>query len=110
MKKTPLYRINKIIGYTITAEKRPEIRWNDIVRIEAFGTDVVSAFAIMVTFFYHDGTKTAVHPEQKGYYQIVESLDERFPSIPDDWFAKMQEAGKEENDVYSLLYSHPVVS
>jgi hypothetical protein len=110
MKKTALYRIKKAIGYTITAEKCPEIRWDNVVRIEAFGTDVVSAFAIMVTFFYNDGMKMAVHPEQKGYYQIVESLDQRFPSIAEDWFTEMQEAGKEDCDVYRLLYSLPVVS
>ena len=104
MKKTTLYRVNKILGYTLTAERCPDIHWGEIVRIKAFGTDAVSAFAIVVTFYYADGNKVAVHPEQKGYYKIVESLDQRFPSIPCDWFAEMQAAGKESCDVERILY------
>jgi hypothetical protein len=89
----------------IVGEKCPEIRWDEVVRIEAFGTDVVSAFAIMVTFHYSDESSVAVHPEQSGYFGIIESLDQRFPSITPDWFAEMQEAGKDWPDVERVLYS-----
>jgi len=66
MKKTRLYRVNKFLAQTITGEKCPQIRWEDIARVEAFGTDAVSAFAIMVTFHHADGSKVSVHPEQRG--------------------------------------------
>ena len=105
MKKTRLYRVNKFLGQMITGEKCPEIRWDDIVRIEAFGTDAVSAFAIMVTFHYSDGNKVSVHPEQRGYYNVIEAVDQRFPSVPADWFEGMQKAGKDWPDVDRLLYS-----
>ena len=105
MKKSRLYRVNKFLGQTLTGGKCPEIRWNDIVRIEAFGTDAVSAFAIMVIFHYADGSEDSVHPEQKGYYDIIESLDERFPTISLEWFEEMQKAGKDWPDVERVLYS-----
>jgi hypothetical protein len=105
MKKTRLYKVNKFLGKMIVGEKCPEIRWDEVVRIEAFGTDVVSAFAIMVTFHYSDESSVAVHPEQSGYFGIIESLDQRFPSITPDWFTEMQEAGKDWPDVERVLYS-----
>jgi hypothetical protein len=104
MKKTRLYKLNKFLGQTITGEKCPEIRWSDIVRVEAFGTEAVSAFAIMVTFHYSDGSDVSVHLEQKGYYDIIESLDQRFPSISPEWFDEMQTAGKDWPDVDRVLY------
>ena len=105
MNKTRGYRINRFLGQTITGGKCPQIRWNDIVRIEAFGTDAVSAFAIMVIFHYSDGSEDSVHPEQKGYYEVIESLDERFPSISPEWFNEMQVAGKDWPDVDRVLLS-----
>jgi hypothetical protein len=105
MNKTRLYRVNKFLGQMITAEKCPEIRWDDVVRIEAFGTDAVSAFAIMVTFFYSDGSTVAIHPEQRGYHDVIESLDERYPAIAPDWFEEMQTASKDWPDVERVLYS-----
>jgi hypothetical protein len=105
MNRTRLYRVNKFLGQMITGEKCPDIRWNEVVRIEAFGTDAVSAFAIMVTFFYSDGSKVSVHPEQKGYYDVIETLDQRYPSISQDWFQEMQAAGKDWPDVERVLYS-----
>ena len=110
MKKSRLYRVNRFLGQIITGGKCPEIRWNDVDRIEAFGTDAVSAFAIVVTFHYADGGEISVHPEQKGYFDIIESLDQRFPSIPPDWFEEIQAAGKDWPDVERLLYSRKVES
>jgi hypothetical protein len=105
MRKSRLYRVNKFLGQMITGGKCPEIRWSDIVRIEAFGTGVVSAFAIVVTFHYSDGSQVNIHPEQKGYYGIVELLDGRFPSISPGWFEEMQKAGEDWPDVERVLYS-----
>jgi hypothetical protein len=59
----------------------------------------------MVTFFYSDGSKVSVHPEQKGYYDVIETLDQRYPSISQDWFQEMQAAGKDWPDVERVLYS-----
>jgi len=39
------------------------------------------------------------------YYDVIEALDQRFPSIPSDWFEEMQEAGKNWPDVERVLYS-----
>jgi hypothetical protein len=106
MKQSAQYRINKFLA-RFMGMPRPEIRWDDITRIEAFGTDAVSAFAIMVTFHYSDGTSVSVHPEHKGYCDIVESLGRRFPSISPDWFEQMQAAGREPFDVERVLYVRP---
>ena len=105
MNQSRLYRVNKFLGRFASVGKCPEIRWDDIVRIEAFGTDVVGAFAIVVTFYYEDGTHVEIHPEQSGYYKIVESLDQRFSSISPDWFEEMRKAGKNWPDVERTLYS-----
>jgi hypothetical protein len=107
MKKSRLYKVNKFLGQMMTGGKCPEIRWDSIVRIEAFGTDVVSAFAVMATFHYADGSEVTIQPEQKGYYEIIESLDRRFPSISPNWFEEMQAAGKEPYDVERTLYTRP---
>jgi hypothetical protein len=109
MNKSRLYKVNKFIGQvgqTMAGLKTPDIRWNEIVRIEAFGTDVVSAFAVMITFHYSDGGQNTIQPEHKGYYETIESLDEHFPSIPADWLEEMQAAHKEwPCDVERVLYS-----
>jgi hypothetical protein len=108
MKKTRLYKVNKFLGQMVTGERCPEIRWGDVVRIEAFGTDVVSAFAIVLTFHYADGSSVCIHPEQRGYYDVVEALDQRCPSISAEWFEEMQTAykhGSWPGDVERVLYS-----
>ena len=107
MNKTRLYRVNKFLGQLITGGKCPEVLWDKVLRMEAFGTDVISAFAIVVTFRYADGTELAVHPEQGHYYEIIESLDRRFPSIPSGWFEEMKALSKEPFDVERVLYSRP---
>ena len=105
MKTTRLYKANKFLGQMITGEACGQIRWDDIERIEAFGTDAVSAFAIMVTFHYTDSSKVSVHPEQRGYYDVIEALDQRFPSISPDWFEEIQTAHDDWRDVHRVLYS-----
>ena len=69
----------------------PEIRWQDVVRIEAMGTDAFSAFQIWLTFIHSDGTEAQVFIETKGYWDIVESLHTHFPSISSTWYEKMTE-------------------
>ena|SRR5579862_7277739 len=105
MNQSGLYRMNRFPGRFATAGRYPGIHWNDIIRIRAFGTEVVSAFAIVVSFYYEDGTRSEIHPERKGYYEIVESLNQRFASISADWFDEMEKAGKDGLDVERLLYS-----
>lgn len=105
MNKSRLYRVNKFLGQRIFGRKCPEIRWNDVVRIEAFGTDVFPPFVIMITFYYNDGSKIHIQPEEKGYHKIIESLDERFPSISPNWFVEMQAAYEGWRDVHRVLYS-----
>jgi hypothetical protein len=111
MKETRLYKVNKLIGRVTSGmlgEKIPDIHWDEVFRIDAFGTDAVSAFAIIVTFHYRDGSQAEIHPEQKGYYKIIELIEERFPSVSDDWFEEMQAAYKKSGwpgDVERALYS-----
>ncbi len=108
MKKSRVYQFNKFLEKTIgrpIAGSCPKIQWEEIIRIEAFGTDAVSAFAIVVTFNYEDGSKVSLHPEQRGYYEIIESLDGRFAGISPDWFEEMRQEGKEHSDVHRILYS-----
>ena len=69
----------------------PEIRWQDVVRIEAMGTDAFSAFQIWLTFTHSDGTKAQVTIETRGYWDIVDSLHTRFISIPATWYDEMSE-------------------
>lgn len=69
----------------------PEIRWQDVVRIEAMGTDAFSPFQVWLTFTYRDGTEAQVGAEMKGYWDLVDALDERFPSVSPDWYDRMAE-------------------
>jgi hypothetical protein len=96
------YRINKFIQRLSATKARPEIRWHDVVRIEAMGTDAFSACQIWLTFTYSDGSEIQVFVEMKGYWDIVESLHTRFPSISPTWYEKMSE---QPWHVESLLYS-----
>ena len=83
------YRINKFLRRFLPSKPCPEIRWQDVVLIEAMGTDAVSAFQIWLMFTHSDGSKAQVFIETKGYYEIVESLHRRFPSISPNWCNEM---------------------
>ena len=80
----------------------PEIRWSEVVRIEAMGTDAFSAFQIWLTFMYDDGSTALVAHEMRGYWEIVKSLHTRFPSISPTWYAEM---AKEPWHVERVLFS-----
>ncbi len=80
----------------------PKIRWQDVVRIEAMGTDAFSAFQVWLTFIHSDSSQAQVAIETKGYWDIVASLHKRYPSISPDWYEEMSE---EPWHVERVLYS-----
>ena len=80
----------------------PEIRWEDIVRIEAMGTDAFGRFQIWLTFTHSDGSQAEVAIETMGYWDVVETLHIRFPSISPSWY---QEMAEQPWHVERVLYS-----
>src|SRR5262245_6841338 len=100
------YRVNRSMsrfnGWFAGIERCPRIRWDNVVRIEALGTDAIGAFAVTVTFIYLDGCEVMIIPEMQGYYEIIESLDERYPSLSPDWYQRMS---MQPWHVESVLYS-----
>jgi hypothetical protein len=96
------HRVAKFIQRLSGTTPCPEIRWQDVVRIEAMGTDAFSAFQIWLTFTHSDGTKAEVAIETKGYWDIVDSLHTRFLSIPATWYDEMSE---QQWHVERVLYS-----
>lgn len=85
------YRVAKFMQRFSATKPCPEIRWQDVVRIEAMGTDAFSAFQIWLTFTHSDSSEEQVAIETKGYWDIVESLHTRFPSISPTWYDEMSE-------------------
>jgi hypothetical protein len=85
------HRVAKFMQRFSATEPCPEIRWHEVVRIEAMGTDAFSAFQIWLTFRYSDGSEVQVTIEMRGYWDIVESLHTRFPSISPTWYDEMSE-------------------
>ena len=81
--------INRVIRRLIATEPCPEIRWDDVVRIEAVGTDVLGAFEISLIITYRDDSDVKIFVHHKGYDEILESLSRRFPSIPRTWYDEM---------------------
>jgi hypothetical protein len=69
----------------------PEIQWEEVVRIEAMGTDAFSAFEIWLTLIHSDGTRAEITMDTKGYWDIVDTLHSRFPSISPTWYDEMSE-------------------
>jgi hypothetical protein len=84
-------QINRFIRRVTATESRPEIRWSEVIRIEALGTDALGAFEVSLTFIYESGAQTTVSPHHKGYDEILDELRQRFPSIPMDWFVQMSQ-------------------
>jgi len=83
------YRIDRFLRRFLPKKRCPEIRWEDVVRIEAMGTDAFSGFQIWLTITRSDSSEAEVYRETKGYYEIVESLHGRFPSISPMWYDEM---------------------
>lgn len=101
------HRIAKFMQRFSATKPCPEIRWQDVVRIEAMGTDAFSAFQIWLTFKHSDGTEARVAIETEGYWDIVESLHTRFPSIRSTWYDEMSE---EQWHVERVLFSRADVA
>jgi hypothetical protein len=85
------HRVARFFQKVNATENLPEIRWADVTRIQAMGTDAFSAFQVWLKFTYGDGTKAEVTVEMKGYWDIVDLLHERLPSVPADWYDRMAE-------------------
>ena len=85
------HRVAKFMQRLTATEPCPNIRWSDIVRIEAMGTDAFSAFQVWLTFTYADGSQALVAIEMSGYWEIVETLHARFQSISPTWYEEMSE-------------------
>jgi hypothetical protein len=84
-------KIAKLARRHIGTKPCPEIRWDDVVRIEATGTDAFGAFEVWLTIYQSDGSEVTLTVDHKGYDKILESLPERFPSIRPDWYDQMAE-------------------
>jgi hypothetical protein len=102
MIRTMLQKLAKLGRRHIGTQPCPEIRWDEVVRILALGTDAFGAFEVSLFFFHSDGTEARLCVEHRGYDKILESLPERFPSIPPTWYDKMAETPW---DVETVLYS-----
>ena len=96
------HRVARFMQRLLPTKPCPEIRWQDVVRIEAMGTDAFSAFQIWLTFTHSDGTEVKVFIETKGYWDIVDSLHARFPSISPAWYDEMSQ---QQWHVEAVLYS-----
>ena len=84
-------RIKRFLTQPVFGAPCPEIRWQDVVRIEATGTDGFGAFQIWLDFTYSDGGTVTVFVEMKGYWGLVDSLHARCPSISPTWYDEMAE-------------------
>jgi hypothetical protein len=96
-------KVNEALRRLTATEPCPDIRWHDVVRIEAWGHDTPTPFEIAVGFTYSEGTDVWLHVHHKGYDEIIESLPSRFPSISPTWFSEMssQPCSRIERVLYS---------
>jgi hypothetical protein len=85
------YRLKKFVQRLLPQAPCPEIHWAEVIRIDAMGTDAFSDFQIWLTFTHADGGTARVFIETRGYFEIIESLHKRFPSIPPNWYDEMAE-------------------
>ena len=102
MSTSSAYRIDRFLRRFLPRKRCPEIRWQDVVRVEAMGTDAFSGFQIWLTITHSDGSEVQVFRETKGYHEIVESLQSHFPSISATWYDEM---AKQPWHVEKVLYS-----
>src|SRR5438552_3546344 len=91
MLRTVFRRLAQFSRRHIGTKPCPEIRWNEVVRIEAMGTDAFGVFEVSLFIFHKDGTEARVCVQHSGYDKIFESLPHRFPSIPPAWYDEMAE-------------------
>jgi hypothetical protein len=81
--------INRALRRVMATEPMPDIRWDDVVGIDALGHDAIGPFEVCVNFTYSDGTSTAVYVHNRGYEDLFRTLHERFPSISPTWYDEM---------------------
>jgi hypothetical protein len=81
--------INRLIRRVTATEPCPAIRWDSVVRIDAIGTDALGVFEISLVFTYRDGTEATLSVHHRGYDTVMDSLRERFPTIPSNWGEEM---------------------
>jgi hypothetical protein len=67
----------------------PEIRWDEVVRIAAHGTDALGVFEVSLDVLHRDGSEVRLFVEHQGFDRILESLPQRLPSIPPTWYDEM---------------------
>jgi hypothetical protein len=84
-------KINRLIRRLTATEPCPKIQWDDVVRVEALGTDALGPFEVSLTFTHSDGTEVTVFVHHKGYSDVVDSLPRRFPTITPNWYQEMSE-------------------
>ena len=91
MIRSTLQKLAKLGRRRIGTQPCPEIRWPDVTRIEALGTDTFGAFEVWLTFRHADGSEVTLFTHHRGYDRILESLPQRYPSIPPTWYQEMSE-------------------
>ncbi len=96
--------IAKLNQRFFVCETCPDIDWEQVVRIEAVGTDAMSEFQVWLTFVYSDERSFEVAPDMTGYWVIIRLLPARFPSIPATWYEDML---KESAHVERTFYRAP---
>ena len=94
--------INRLIRRITATEPCPVIHWASIVRVEALATDALGVFDVSLIFTHSDGTESTVSVHHQGYDTVMDSLRERFPSIPPNW---REEMSRQPWHVEQVLYS-----
>jgi hypothetical protein len=79
-----------------------DIRWAEVVKIEAVGFDAIGPYEICVNFTHADGTWVPIYVHTPGYKQLVRNLHQRFPTISADWYERMM--GNPDWHVEQALY------
>jgi len=94
-------RLAKLARRHLGTQSCPEIRWDDVVRIAAHGTDALGVFEVSLDVLHRDGSEVKLSVEHRGYDRILESLPQRFPSLPAMWYDEMAQTPW---DVARVLY------
>jgi len=88
---------------SLSAPGKPgsEVRWEDVVRVVALGTDALGPFQISVTFTHDDGEELTIFKHHAGYQEMIQCLPEKFSSISPDWYQDAKGPGH----IRRLLYA-----
>lgn len=93
-------QLNRLLGTSLPC---PEIRWDDVVCVEAMGFDAIGPFEVAVSFIHSDGTEATLCVHHDGYDDIVRTLHQRFPTISATWYQDM--IARPDWHVERVLYS-----